>query len=296
MSVLGGKRWRAALVTVALTGALAACGSDGTSPNQQPVSDAQIESDVAGSSGAQAASDASDYANADQNDYSSAASGVAPGLSTVAGGMMRARSGCPSLSTTFQLIFAGGSDTLNVDRTRTYFAAGGCQSGFDASTTDSVEYTSNDSLDVNASAWVDHATRVRAFSLTGAGGSTLATDTIHDWNGVGQGTDTSTYTGSVNTRSYAGVAYDTATAVAFLHPRNGEIYPQSGTLTRWVNWTLTVTGARNATLAVVRHVVVTFSGGSNDAALQVFDPSTGALKLTCTLDLLAHRVVPGSCH
>jgi hypothetical protein len=294
MPIVRGMKWSATLCAVALTGALAACSSDSTSPNQQPVSDAQIESDVATSSGAQASSDAADYANADQNDYSSSASVAAPALSTVAA-TMRARSSCPSLGSTFQLIFAGGSDTLNVDRTRTYFSASGCQSGFDASTTDSVEYTSNDSLDVNGSAWIDHSTRVRAFSLTGAGGSTLATDTIHDWNGAGQGTDTSTYAGSVNTRSYGGVANDTATAVAFAHPRNGEIYPESGTLARWVNWTLTVTGARNATLSVVRHVVVTFNG-TNDVPLQVFDPSTGALKLTCTLDLLAHRLVPGSCH
>jgi hypothetical protein len=294
MSIVRQMNWPATLCAVALTGALAACSSDSTSPNQPAVSDSQIESDVASSTGAQVSSDAADYANADQNDYSSAASGTTSAPSA-ASGMLRARTACPSLSTTFQLIFAGGSDTLNVDRTRTYFSATGCQSGFDASTTDSVEYTSNDSLDVNGTAWVDHATRVRAFSLTGLGGSTLATDTIHDWNGVGQGTDTSIYTGTVNTRVYGGVAYDTATAVAFAHPRNGEIYPDSGTLARWVNWTLTVTGAKNKTVAVLRHVVVTFNG-SNDVPLQVFDPSTGTLKLTCTLDLLAHRIVPGSCH
>src|SRR5271155_5409763 len=91
------------ICAVLLVAALAACSSDTTSPNQPAVSDAQVESDVASSTGGQISSDAADYANADQGDYSSAASTAAPKLSA-SSFSVHAMSGCPSINSTFQLI------------------------------------------------------------------------------------------------------------------------------------------------------------------------------------------------
>jgi hypothetical protein len=208
---------------------------------------------------------------------------------------LRARTVCTQNASTFQLVNAGGSDTLNIDLAWYYFGSAGCQATFSTSTTDSIAYTSVDSLHIDGSGWVTHAIRDRAYSVSGSGGASLSTDTVHVWSGVGQGTDTSTYTGSAAARTYSGAAADTATAITFAHPRNGDPYPATGTVSLWYEWTLTVTGVNAESVSVVRHVVATLNG-TNDVPLQVFNASSGALELTCTLNLTAHRVVTSSCH
>jgi hypothetical protein len=286
MSLIPGVR-----CVLAATVVLAACGShdNGTSPNQPSVSDAQIASDVATAAAGEIASDIGDYSSAD--------TGGAGGLMTTTQ-PLGARTACATNNATFQLVYASGSDTLNLDLAWSYFGVDGCQSTFSSTTTDSVAYTSVDSLHTNGSGWVGHVIRDRAYSVSGTGGSGLSNDTVHVWNGVGQGVDTSTYTGSPATRSYTGSASDTAVAITFAHPRNGDIYPETGTESLWYNWTLTVTStasANPASVTVVRHVVATLNG-TNDVPLAVFNPSSGALTLTCTLDLAAHRIVTSSCH
>jgi hypothetical protein len=296
MSTVRGTRWPAGatrLVGIALTGIAAACGGhdNGTGPQQPVVSDAQIESDVATVSAGEIASVVADFSSADTGGSPMAftirpAMAAPPSLGT--------RTGCTPNDATFQLVYAG-TDTLNIALTWYYFGPDGCQSTFSSSTTDSITYTGIDSLHINGSGWTTHSISDRAYSVSGTGGSSLTTDTVHVWNGVGQGTDTSTYTGSPAARGYTGATADTATAITFAHPRNGDLYAETGTVSLWTNWTLAVTSVNTPNVAVVRHVVAALNG-TNDVPVQVFNPSSGALELTCTLDLTAHRVVTGSCH
>lgn len=296
MSIVRDMRWPAgtmALYALAVTGLAAACSGhdNGTAPSQPVVSDAQIESDVATVAGGEIASDIADYSSADTGGRGvMAADWAAPA------GTLHTRAACTMNNSTFQLVY-DGSDTLNIDLTWYYFGPEGCQPAFSAESTDSIAYTSVDSLDINGAGWVGHSIRGRASSVSGSGGSSLSNDTVHVWNGVGAGVDTATYTGggSSATRAYSGIASDTAVAITFAHPRNGELYPDTGTMSVWYDETLTPTGANAKSITVVRHVVATLNG-LNDVPLQVFNPSSGALELTCALDLTAHRVVAGSCH
>ncbi len=276
-----------------VAGTLAACGGDATSPTGAIVPDSQIESDAAAVGAVVVAGDASDYGTTDgSSDYSGTDAVRLVRRSSAAA--VTIMTGCVPLSASYQLIFHGGTDTLDVDRTRQYFAGGACQNAFASGSTDSVAYTGADSLAVNDTAFVYHGTRSRVFDVSGSG-SPLTSASTHVWNGTSSGAAAFTYTGPVNTRAYAGTGVDTASAVTFAHPRAGEVYPNSGTISHWVNWTLNVTGARTETRSVTRHLVATFNG-TNDIPLEVFDAETGALKLTCTLDLSTHRLVPGSCH
>jgi hypothetical protein len=288
-----------AFYIIGLTAVAAACSGhdNGTSPNQPIVSDAQIESDVATAAAGEIASDIADYSSADTGGANALMFTAQPSAATVGAQArtLRARTACTENASAFQLVYGGGSDTLSIDLTWYYFGAGLCQSAFSSTTTDSITYTSVDSLHINASDWTAHVVRDRAYSVNGSGSSSLTSDTAHVWSGVGQGTDTSTYSGSPAARSYGGAASDTAVAITYVHPRAGDIYPLAGTVSLWYNWTLTVTGANAESVTVVRHVVATLNG-TNDVPLAVFNPSSGALELTCTLDLAAHRVVSGSCH
>jgi hypothetical protein len=281
---------------------MAACAGNGnaTGLTQTGVGDGQIEVDVATAAGAEVASSVADYSSADTGGGSGGLSFVPQPTATAFRSMRRAtapsvhaRTVCTENNATFQLAYAGGTDTLDLDLTWYYFDADGCQATFSSVTTDSVTYTSADSLDIHGSGWVMHALRNRAYSVNGVGGSSLSTDTLHVWNGVGDGSDTSTYAGTA-ARAYSGVATDTASAIVFVHPRN-DVYPLSGTVSLWYNWTLTESGVDAETVAVRRHVVATLNG-TNDVPLQVFNSASGALELTCTLDLTAHRIVAGSCH
>jgi hypothetical protein len=305
MSITPRTRWPAAtaLCALVLTGMLAACSGhennpgNSTGPTPPGVSDAQIASDVASAAAGQIASDIADYSSADTGGGGGLMFTPAPSATTARAGTrtLRTRTDCVPNNATFQLAFAAGSDTLNIDLTWLYFASGACQSTFNSSTTDSISYTSVDSLHINGFDWVNHVIRDRAYSVSGSGGSSLTGDTVHIWSGVGQGTDTSTYTGSSNPRTYIDGASDTAIAIAFPHPRNGDVYPDTGTVSLWYAFTLTVTGANAESVTVSRHVVATLNG-TNDVPLQVFDAPTGTLALTCTLDLAAHLIVPNSCH
>jgi hypothetical protein len=280
------------LGAIAVTVLAAACDhhDTGAAPRQPAVSDAQIEADVATAAAGEIASDIADYSSADTGGGGLVVTSQPSALRT-----LRARTDCTTNASPFQLVYAGGSDTLSIALTWVYFGAAGCESTFSASLTDSIAYMSIDSLAANGSGWTEHSVRDRAYSVDGSGGPSLSTDTVHVWNGVGQGVDTSAYPGSPAPRSYTGVAYDTAVAVTFAHPRNGNLFPDAGTESLWYAWTLTVTGSDAETVTVTGHVVATLNG-TNDVPLEVFNPSTGALALSCTLDLTAHRVVAGSCH
>src|SRR5579862_5722204 len=288
-------RFTTTLGTAIVIATLAACSSDTTSPNSQPVSDQQVSNDVANVSAPDAAADASDFAT---EGNSGSNFGVIAGTpSSQLGGMSASSSTTCGPSTTVMINYYFGranQDTITFNRTRELFANGACASVWSPEV-DSVEYVGTweaHLADVTGN-WSQHADRVRSSSVMG--NPTLDSATSHVWNANALVHDTINFVGAVKTRNYAGIAYDTATAVTFNHPRAGELYPMSGTWTRWANWTLTVTGAVTKNETVQRHVVVTFDG-TEFVPLTVYNVETGQVAMTCQVDLLTHRVVPGSCN
>ncbi len=287
-------RLMAVFGTAAVIAALAGCSSssDVVSPGgSSPVSNAQVSNDMATVTAPDAAGDVSDFASEGNNGTTfSVVSGRAGGLSAAA-----VTCG-PTTTINVEYVYGkDNQDTVDFNRTREWFAGGACATAFSPSV-DSVEYVGTwlEHLAGANAKWSVRANRVRHAAVFGA--PSLDSATSHVWNANALVNDTVQVMGSVNTRDYTGVAYDTATAITFNHPRNGDRYPESGTWTRWATWTLNVTGAKTETKTVSRHIVVTFSGGSNDAQLQIYDIATNTVALTCTIDLLAHEIVPGSCH
>ena len=268
--------------------ALAACSGSATSPSDSApvVSDQQISTDVANAATPDAAGDAADFST--------------EGNGGTNFGLLAGQATCgPTTTVMVQLVWgANNQDTVNFNRTREWFANGACASTWTPSV-DSVEFVGTwdeDLADLSGS-WTQDVNRVRNSSVHGMAASMVSpldSATSHVWNANAVVNDTIHFQGPVNTRNYAGLAYDTASSVTFNHPRNGEAYPASGTWTRWATWTLNVTGARTETKTVERHILVTFNG-SQFVQLQILDVQTGAVVLTCQVNLLTHRIVAGSC-
>jgi hypothetical protein len=276
-----------------LVAALSACSSDTTSPTAQPISDAQVSNDVASVSAPDAAGDAGDFAaegNAGTN------FGMIAGVPGRSGSMSASAAPCgPSTTVMINYYFGRNlQDTITFNRTREWFADGACATSWSPSV-DSVEYvgTWNEDLADVSGNWSLHVDRVRNSAVMGT--PTLDSASSHVWNANALVHDTSNFVGVAKTRNYAGIAYDTATAVTFNHPRDGEIYPASGTWTRWATWNLTVTGSVTKNETIQRHILVTFNG-TEFVPLTVFNVQTGGVALTCQVDLLTHRVVANSCN
>ena len=278
-----------------LVAALAACSSgSATSPNSTPVvSDQQVSNDVANVTTPDAAGDAGDFGTEGQGGTNFGMMVGSP--SSRFGGMYGSSTTCgPSTTVMINYYFGRNlQDTISFNRTREWFANGACASSWSPSV-DSVEFvgTWQEHLADVSGNWTMHVNRVR--NSSDMGNPTLDSETSHVWNANALVHDTINFVGSVNTKNYAGTAYDSASAVTFNHPRNGEIYPMSGTWTRWATWNLTVTGARTETATIERHLLVTFNG-TRYVPLEVLNVTSGAVVLTCEVDLLTHRIVAGSC-
>jgi hypothetical protein len=278
-----------------LVAGLAACSGSATSPNNtSPVSDQQVSNDAASASAPDVAGDAGDFNAEGQNGSNFGM--IAGSASSKFGGMSASSSTCGP-STTIMINYYFGrdlQDTITFNRTREWFANGACAMSWSPAV-DSVEFVGTwdaDLADVSGK-WSKHVDRLRNSSVMGS--PTLDSATSHVWNANALVHDTIQFVGAVNTRHYAGIAYDTATTVTFNHPRNGEIYPMSGTWTRWATWNLNVTGAVTETKTVERHILVTFNG-TEFVPLEILNVQTGQVVLTCQVDLLTHRIVPGSCN
>jgi hypothetical protein len=186
-------------------------------------------------------------------------------------------------------------DTLTVSRTWSFFAAGVCQNAFDANTTDSIVFTAAVSAELHGKRrfWQAHRDDQRTHWVTGA--PTLRAATTHVWNGFGAGVDTSSFTGNgPESRAYTASAADTVAKVTFPHPRNGTLYPSSGTFTRWLTALATFSGPTTGSRQVQRHIVVTFNG-TEFVPIVFFNTSTGQVATTCQLDLAEGEIVDGSC-
>jgi hypothetical protein len=283
-------RFTTSIGAAILVAALAACSSSSTAPNTTPpVSDQQVSNDVATATAPDAAGDAGDFSTSEIN------STFAMPSSSRFGGMSASAGTCGPSTVVADTLYFGAhlQDTVIFDRTREWFAAGACATNWSPSV-DSAEFvgTWDEDLSNVSDKWSLTVDRVRNSSVMG--NPTLDSASSHVWNAHALVHDTINFVGAVNTRNYAGVAYDTATAVTFNHPRSGEIYPMSGTWTRWATWNLTVTGAVTKNETVQRHVLVTFNG-TEFVPLDVYNVETGQVALTCQVDLFTHRIVPGSC-
>jgi hypothetical protein len=287
-----------ALGAAAVLAALGACSGAATSPSA--VGDTQITEDIASVAGNAIAEETNGFGT---EDTQSGAADVAlsPGnrLAASASAMRPSRelASCTqgSFSGTITFPFSDPRDTLSVARTWSFFAGGVCQNAFDASTTDSIVFNATvaEELHGKLGFWQAHRDDQRTHWVTGA--PTLRGATSHVWNGFGAGVDTSSFSGSgPESRAYVGAAADTVTNVAFPHPRDGALYPASGTFTRWLNAMATFSGPTTGSRQIARHLVVTFNGTSI-VPIVFYNVSNGQVALTCQLDLSIGEIVAGSC-
>lgn len=257
--------------------ALSACGSDSTAPDDT-LSNGQMNADLAASTAPAVASGAVMFDEAGVSGGSSASIVASP-------------TPCTVHSASAAIAFS--DDSLSYTRTWEYFSGPTCQNAFVSASTDSVAFTASLTEADHDPRFVAHASRAWAFDVMGT--PTLAAASTHVWNGAGTGADTAEHKTPGLDRTYAGTAFDTATAVTFPNPRNGVTVPTSGTFTRWTTVTVThVTKGVDKVATISRHIVVTFNG-TTQVPLVVFDATSGAQLLSCTVDLTARRLA-GSCH
>jgi hypothetical protein len=287
----------AALGAAAVLAALGACSGAATSPST--LSDTQITEDIAGMAGNSVAEETSGFGT---EDTQSGAADVAlsPGNRLAASARVmpnREKAICTqgSFSGTITFPFSDPRDTLSISRTWTFFAAGSCQNAFDASSTDSIVFNATvaEELHGKRGFWQAHRDDQRTHWVTGA--PTLRAATSHVWNGFAAGEDTSSFSGDgPESRAYVAAAADTVTNVTFPHPRDGALYPASGTFTRWVAAMATFSGPRTGSRQIARHLVVTFNGTAI-VPIVFYNVSNGQVALTCQLDLSVEDIVAGSC-
>jgi hypothetical protein len=293
--------YRKGLTALGAAAVLATLGACSASTSPSAVSDTQITQDVASSTAGSVAEVTNSFGNEDSQSGASDFV-LSPGRRLAASArVMRpagALSECTQGSFTGMITFpfTDPRDTLSVSRTWTFFAGGVCQSAFDASTTDSIVFNATVSAELHGvrGFWQAHRDDQRTHWVTGA--PTLRAATSHVWNGFAAGVDTSSFNGDQpESRSYVGAAADTVTSVTFPHPRDGALYPASGTFTRWVAALATFSGPTTGSRQVARHLIVTFNG-SAIVPIVFYNVSNGQVALTCQLDLSLGDIVAGSCH
>jgi hypothetical protein len=212
-----------------------------------------------------------------------------------------------SVGFTFTFPASDPTDTVAYARTWQLFSAAGCESAFVADSTDSIASTYAFIGDFNGDSqpWDGHhhGSSANALTATQEPGtdSLLASASTHVWNGSANTFDSVSFNGTSEQRAHKWLAYDTTTDVTFPNPRHGDWFPLSGTWTRWLADTLQVTGDTTVSKDYALHLLLTFAPdsagqGSQDAILQVYDASTGALLQTCTVDLRRGHTVHNSCH
>ena len=267
------------LAATAVVVTLAACG-DATAPAPASLSDAQIAADVAATAGDAIAGAVLDFGD-DQTTAGLTAS-VAD-LSTM--DAAAAVTGCP-YDAASQTHVCSRVTERGLEVTRTYQfrdAAATPMQSYDAANTASIYFTHTADGTVTATTatgvtWTAATHRSHQRTVTGL----LGDETQRVWNGTGESHDTTDYSGTGGTRHYAGASTETTRDVVMALPHASFPYPQSGTITRTADLTVTVTGTRDVTKTVSRTIVATFNGTAL-VPIQVND-------VTCTLNLDTHKV------
>jgi hypothetical protein len=286
-----------AVCAMAVAAVLTACSSSSTAP--ATLSDTQVSTDLATAAGVAAATQAGDFSTQESQSGAEAKLMEPFGQVVMAPGSRRVaiQSACTpgSFSGTFTFPVSDPRDTISFSRSWEFFAAGACENSYVAGTTDSVVFTTQASAQLNGARgfWHTHHADNRMNWVTGH--PALSTASTHVWNGFEAGTDSSSFSKDIaESRQYDASAADTVGAVTFPHPRDGAVYPASGTYTRWVNAQVTFSGPTSGSKQVARHIVITFNGNAI-VPIVVYDVSTGTVALTCQLDLASGEIVTGSC-
>lgn len=243
---------------------LAACSDDPSGPAEV---DARQESlDLAVSAGDAIASDIM-FARGDMH---------ASGASPAGGAGARVGDGCTWSAASGSWTCTASRETdMDVTRTITFYSGGTTQQQYNATTTDSIRVTASVAGTFSRDARTTTVSRNRTALIRGLTG----TETQRTIDATGTGTLESEFTDGDVTRSYSETVTNVEDDVVL--PVGGG-YPLSGTVTRDVSATLTITGGRTGTRTVERHVVVTFNGTA------IVPMTVGTLE--CTLNLDTRRV------
>jgi hypothetical protein len=285
-----------AVCAVMMAAVLTACSSSSTAP--ATLSDTQVSTDLAAGAAVAAATQAGEFST-QESQAGAEAEVMTPFSHVMALGSKRAtvQSACTTGSFTGSLTFPASDprDTASISRTWEFFAAGLCEDMYVAGTTDSVVFTAELTAELNGARGFWHAHHADSRMNWVTGHPALSTASSHVWNGFEAGTDTASFSRDIaESRQYEAASADTVGSVSFPHPRDGALYPSSGTYTRWVNAEVTFSGPASGSKQVARHIVVTFNG-NEIVPIVVYDVSTGAVALTCQLDLASGEIFSGSC-
>ncbi len=254
------KRLFTGLMTAATAALLAGCSKSSTSPSSL-LSDAQVTSDVASTSGTAAATD---VANLATNDDQVTAFPSAPAGSEQA------------------------SDSLVITRSHVcYDSTGAAQGTCSATTTDSVvfHWTLNGQIgpDTNYRGAVFQANIHR--TRNGTISHLLGTETYRIHNAVGTSNDTTSFTGTIGTRNAAESAVDSVVNIRFNLPRSSNPWPVSGQYIRNVSGTIKLTNPTDTIIKTyTRRVTVTSPADAEGNVVLTINGST------CNLNLVTRKV------
>jgi hypothetical protein len=291
-----GRAIGSAVCAIMVAAVLTACSGSTTAP--ATLSDTQISTDLAAGAAVAAATQSADFST-QESQAGVSADLMAPlnHVMALGGKRLSMQSVCTTGSFSGTLTFPASDprDTTSISRTWEFFAAGVCENMYVAGTTDSIVYAAEVTAELNGIRGFWHAHHADSRMNWVTGNPALSTASTHVWNGFEAGTDTSSFSGDIaESRTYDAASADTVGGVTFPHPRDGALYPSSGTYTRWVSADVTFSGPTSGSKQVARHIVVTFNG-NEIVPIVVYDVSTGTVALTCQLDLASGEIVAGSC-
>jgi hypothetical protein len=261
-----------------------ACSSDLVGP--PAIDDAQINADVAATSGDAVASEIASFS--DNITAAGSFTMVAPSYNVSAPG--NGTSGQPSFGAISPTCtFAAGRYTcsaateqgLNVTRSFAFYdAAGQSLQVFDSTKVESGNFQAQiDGSFQRDLVWTAGVHRTRNNTVSGL----ISMKPQRKWNGVGSGADTVSHIGLDGIRTLAGNAVDTVTNVVMPGKDAGNKIPLTGTIVIVADYTASLLGAAGtASTQVTRRVVVTFNG--------TVTPTLQIGNMTCTLHLDTHTV------
>jgi hypothetical protein len=295
-----------AIGALAALAALSACSSGGSAvgPNNSGLQ-TQIANDVASSTGQAVASDIDETGN-DAGDgvgtsavmmttrgfmmpqNASVSMGLGASNCTQTGAPSDLRYSCTPDTLTISMSAPSRADTLIRTWNYEFFAEDTAQSQPD-SYTDSINFGGPNGVLVYAAIhrtrWEGRSHRIRNHSVTDHPSFAQDAKQQSTWNGNTLANDTASYTGTIWSVNYTGIAYDTTANVIYQRPRGQNPFPLSGQYHRWATWAYTANGPSTVTGTITRHIVVTFNG-TDIAQLQVI----GATTLTCDVNLVTGDV------
>ena len=242
-----------ALATAAAVAGLAAC-SDLNTPST--ISDANLATDLASSSGDAMATDVNQAVS-----------------NEVFGGFAAPAAASP----------AAASDTvsssLSITRTKVcYDAQGAVVTCGQGASSMKITVTLDGSRSGPDFSGAVHRARTDSISGLGSGSS------VRTHNGFGSSHDTTSFTHDGTTRDAVEASADSIVNLQFQLPHASHPWPISGQIIRNLNAMITITGKTNETRTISRRVVITFpADAQGNVSIQVGT-------LTCNLNLVTHKV------